>query len=149
MCNHTNFAKVRNHQIPEDVAWIILTQNLKSTTMKTMRKLKKYLRILEKKKREICYEIELDQEVIERNLYIAYEWEMRFRKAVEEVRIKKQFRKALAERLGVEYSEVKHLFPIGVNSTLIANCLSPYLGFYSHEEIRDICQGLKLAFGFP
>ncbi len=117
--------------------------------MKTRRKLKKYLKILKKEKREICYEMELDHQVIERNLYIAYEWEMRFRKAVEEVRVKKEFRRALAERLGVAYSEVKHLFPVGVNSTLIANCLSPYLGFYSHEEIRDICQELKLEFGFP
>ena len=117
--------------------------------MKTKRKLKKYLKILKKEKREICYEMELDQEVVERNLYIAYEWEMRFRKAVKEVRIKKQFRKALAERLGVEYSEVKHLFPVSLNSTLIANYLSPYLRFYSHEEIRDICQELKLEFGFP
>ena len=117
--------------------------------MKTRRKLKKYLKILKKEKQEICHEMELEQEVIERNLHIAYEWEMRFRKAVEEVRVRKQFRRALAERLGVEYSEVKHLFPVGVNSTLIANCLSPYLGFYSHEEIRDICQELKLEFGFP
>ena len=117
--------------------------------MKTKRKLKKYLKILKREKQDICYEMNLDYEVIRRNLYIAYEWETRFRKAVEEVRIKKQFRQALAEKLGIEYSEVKDLFPVGVNSTLIANCLSPYLGFYSHEEIRNICQELKLAFGFP
>ena len=34
---------------------------------------------------------------------------------------KKQFRKALAKKLGVDYSEVKNLFPGSLNSTSIAN----------------------------
>ena len=117
--------------------------------MKTKRRLKKYLRNLRKEKLDICYEMELDYKVIKCKLHHTYEWEMKFRKAIKKVKIKKRFRKKLARRLGIKYSEVKHLFPVSLNSTLIANYLSPYLRFYSHEEIRDICQELKLELGFP
>ena len=118
--------------------------------MKTKRRLKKYLRILRKEKREICYEMELDYKVIKCKLHHSYEWEMSFRKAVEKVKTKKRFRKALAKRLGVKYSEVKSLFPVSLNSTLIANYLNPHLSFYTHEEIRAVCQELKLEFDdFP
>ena len=113
------------------------------------RKLRKYLRILRKEKEHICYEMELDYKVIKCKLHHSYEWEMRFRKAVKKVKVKRRFRKALAKRLGVKYSEVKNLFPVSLNSTLIANYLNPHFTFYTHEEIRDICQELKLAFGFP
>ena len=57
---------------------------------------------------------------------------------------KKQFRKALAKKLGVDYSEVKNLFPGSLNSTSIANYLNPHITFFSHEEIRNACQELKL-----
>ncbi len=118
--------------------------------MKTKRKLKKYLKILKKEKLDICYEMELDYKVIKCKLYDSLEWEMRFRRAVKKVKIKKRFRKELARRLGVKYSEIKSLFPVSLNSTLIANYLNPHLSFYTHEEIRAICQELKLEFDeFP
>ena len=57
---------------------------------------------------------------------------------------------ALDKKLGVRYSEVKHLFPASLNSTLIANYLNPHFIFFTHEEIRNICQELKLEFDdFP
>ena len=118
--------------------------------MKTKRKLKKYLKILRKEKLGICYEMELGYKVIKCKLHNSYEWEMRFRKVVKRVKIKKRFRKALAKRLGVRYSEIKHLFPASLNSTSIANYLNPHFTFFTHEEIRDICQQLKLEFDdFP
>ena len=125
-------------------------KNVKLSVMKTKRKLKKYLRILRKEKLDICYEMELEYKIIKCKLHHSYEWEMRFRKAVKKVKTKKRFRKALAKRLGVKYSEVKSLFPVSLNSTLIANYLNPHLTFYTHEEIRAICQELKLEFDdFP
>lgn len=60
------------------------------------------------------------------------------------VKVKKRFRKALAKKLEVNYSEVKDLFPGSLNSTSIANYLNPHIQFFSHEEIRDACQQLKL-----
>ena len=68
----------------------------------------------------------------------SYEWEVRFRKAVKKGKMKKRFKKALAGRLGVKYSEIKSLFPVSLNSTLIANYLNPHLTFYTHEEIRSV-----------
>ena len=118
--------------------------------MKTKRKLKKYLKILKKNRIDICYEMEMDYKVIKYKLIDSLGWEMRFRKIVKKVKVKKRFRKALARRLGVKYSEIKHLFPASLNSTLIANHLNPFLIHYSHEEIRDVCQQLKLEFDdFP
>ena len=118
--------------------------------MKTKRKLKKYLKILKKNRIDICYEMEMDYKVIKYKLIDSLGWEMRFRKIVKKVKVKKRFRKALARRLGVKYSEIKHLFPASLNSTLIANYLNPHLTFYTHEEIRAICQELKLEFDdFP
>ena len=59
-------------------------------------------------------------------------------------RTKKAFRKALSKKLGVNYSEVKNLFPSSLNSTSIANYLNPHITRLSHEEIRNACQDLKL-----
>ena len=118
--------------------------------MKTKRKLKKYLKILKKERAEICYEMGMEYKVIKYKLIDSCHWEIRFRKVVKKVKIKKRFRKALAKRLGVRYSEVKHLFPASLNSTSIANYLNPHLTFFTHEEIRDVCQELKLEFDdFP
>ena len=118
--------------------------------MKTRNKLKKYLKILKKDKADICYEMGLEYKIIKFKLIQSYEWETRFQQVVKKVKIKKRFRKALAKRLGVKYSEIKNLFPVSLNSTLIANYLNPHLTFYTHEEIRAICQVLKLEFDdFP
>jgi len=118
--------------------------------MKTRRKLNKYLKILKKEKADICYEMGLEYKIIKFKLIQSYEWEMRFEQVVKKVKVKKRFRKALAKRLGVEYSEIKNLFPASLNSTSIANYLNPHLTFYTHEEIRDVCQEVKLEFDdFP
>ena len=118
--------------------------------MKSSRKLNKYLKILKKEKVDICYEMETEYKVIKYKLIDCYHWEMRFRKAVKTVKAKKKFRKALAKKLGVRYSEIKDLLPASLNSTLIANYLNPHFDFFTHEEIRDICQELKLGFDeFP
>jgi len=114
--------------------------------MKSRRKLKEYLKILKKEKADICEEMETEYKVIKYKLIDCYHWEMRFRKAIKMVKAKKKFRKALAKRLGVKYSEIKNLFPASLNSTLIANYLNPHFTFFTHEEIRDICQELKLEF---
>ncbi len=105
--------------------------------MKNKRKLKKYLKILKKERVQICYEMGLGYKVIKRRLHDSYEWELRFRKVIKKVKVKKQFRKALAKKLGVRYSEVKSLFPVSLNSTLIANHLNPHFTFFTHEEIRN------------
>ena len=118
--------------------------------MKTKKKLKKYLKVLKNEKSEICYEMELDYKVLRCKLYDSFEWEMKFRKVVKLVKVKKRFRRELARRLGVKYSEIKNLLPVSLNSTLIANYLNPHLNFYTHEEIRAVCQELKLEFDeFP
>lgn len=118
--------------------------------MKTKRKLKKYLKILKKDRVDICHEMRLDYRMIKHKLIDSYECEMRFRKIVKKVKIRKRFRKALAKYLGVKYSEIKHLLPTSLNSTLIANYLNSYIEHFSHEEIRNICQQLKLEFeDFP
>ena len=129
---------------------VAMLVNLKISDVKNKRKLKKYLNILKKEKADICEEMEMDYMVIKYKLIDCYHWEMKFRKAVKMVKAKKRFRKALAKKLGVRYSEINHLFPSGLNSTLIANYLNPHFAFFTHEEIRDICQELKLGFhDFP
>ncbi len=60
------------------------------------------------------------------------------------VNTKKQFRKALAKKLGVKYSAIKDLFPRSLNSTSIANYLNPHITVLTHEDIRNTCQELKL-----
>ncbi len=59
---------------------------------------------------------------------------------------KKAFKKAMALKLGVKYKAIKNLFPECLNSTLIANHLQPVVLHFSHEEIRNISQQLKLQF---
>ncbi len=60
--------------------------------------------------------------------------------------LKKQFKKALARKLGMKYGVIKNLFPKCLNSTMIANYLQPAVAHFTHEDIRNISQQLKLEF---
>ena len=115
--------------------------------MKIKRRLKTYLWLLKKHREEICFELELDYKEVKRDLREAIEVEMEFKEAVRMVKLRKRFRKAFALELGVKYSRIKNRFPLGYNSTSVANYLKPYLKDHSHEEIRDACQRVKLRFG--
>jgi len=68
-------------------------------------------------------------------------------KASRNIGFKKKFKKALADKLGVKYKAIKKLFPKCLNSTLTANHLDTSVANFTHEEIREICQQLKLEFG--
>ena len=104
------------------------------------------LKILEKKKEHICFEMDLDYEVIKCKLIDCYNTKKDFKDAIKRIKIKKKFKKALAKKLGVEYSTIKDHLPLRLNSTLIANYLDPHLDHLNCHEIRRICQKVKLEF---
>ena len=88
----------------------------------------------------------LEYKVIKRMLIDCYKTKKDFKCAIKKVKIKKKFKKVLAKKLAVKYSAIKHRFPVDLNSTTIANYLDPYLHHLRHQEIRQICQELKLQF---
>ena len=116
--------------------------------MKSKKRLKRDLRILKKKKLDICSEMELSYEVIKQRLKECYKMEMNFRCAVEKAKVRKRFKRRVAGELGVKYSVIKNHFPSMLNSTLISNCLESVLANWSRPEIRNICQKVKLEFEF-
>ena len=114
--------------------------------MKSKKELKWALKILEKKRKYICFEMDLEYEVIKSRLMESYQTRKDFKEAVHRTKIKKEFRKAFAKALGVEYSVIKDRLPVGLNSTIVANCLDAHLDHLRHGEIRHICQQVKMDF---
>jgi len=115
--------------------------------MKLKKRLKRDLKILRKRKEDFWYEMDLEYEDIKERLIDSYKFEKEFRAAVKQAKRRNRFRKAVAKKLGVKYSKLKKHFPENLNSTLIANYLDSRLKDWSHQEIRGVCQELKLEFG--
>lgn len=119
--------------------------------MKTNKQFKKNLKLLKKEKAAISLKMKLDYKVLKRKLLESHKLQKDFKSALKEIKLengfRNKFRKALAKELGVKYSAIKDRLPEDLNSTSIANFLDPHLEDFSHQEIRAICQGLKLEFG--
>jgi hypothetical protein len=114
--------------------------------MNAQLRLEKQLRILKKERADICIEMDLEYEVIKCKLMDCYKTKKDFKRVIKRIKLKKKFKKALAKALGVKYSTLRDQLPRRLNSTLIANFLDPHLDHLSHQEIRRICQKVKMDF---